>query len=300
MLAHGDAPHVVRFRRALGDIPVVLHCDRKTPEPVFAQMTLPTAGMLRTVARGDTKLASWSLVDAEMRALEAALTWTRADYFAVCSGADYPLLPPDEIGKELAGLGGQSWIWNLPIPYARWNSRLFKDGGYWRTKFHYLHRGDNLLTIKGHPLPIPIKRGVPPELNLRASSHWKVYGAEDAAAVLDVWRNRPDLVRFWRSTCTPEESFSATVLASPKSTGRPPLAVSQSSAWQIEWAHDLEQHPRWLDESSLTGLVTAANGHPDGRRSLFARKFRTGGSDKLLDEIDGQLLADIDGKEIHD
>ncbi len=294
MLAHNDAPQVLRLRRALGDVPVVMHCDAKTSMEAFTAMTVASAGAVRTIGRADTRLASWSLVDAELRGIAEAMRWTDADYIGICSGSDYPLLPPDEIDQEIRALDGHSWIWNVPVPFARWNSRLFSDGGVWRLKYRYLRRHDNIISLRGNPVPIPIRRRIPAELTLRAASQWKIYTREDAQALLQVVRERPDLIRFWRSTFTPDESFAATTLASPSVTGRPALDVDESSAWHIVWGDD-QQHPDWIDESALEELQGSARALVYPRKSLFARKFRSGSSDAILDLIDTDLRQVVAG-----
>ena len=92
VLAHGDPVHLRRLVGALDDVPVFLHCDAKTEPEVFAAMTRGLPRRVTVCERISTKLASWSLVHAELTALREAVARTRAHHIAVMSGSDYPLV----------------------------------------------------------------------------------------------------------------------------------------------------------------------------------------------------------------
>jgi Core-2/I-Branching enzyme len=279
ILAHADAPHLRRLIGALSGIPVVLHCDRKTPESVYAEMTAGLARNVRVVGRTRTSLASWSLVNAEMRCLETALEWTRASHIAVLSGADYPLMSIDRIHRELAAWRGRTWMENVPVPTAKWNTRRQHDGGMWRFRRRYLVVRNQAVYVRGHPVPLPFRRAVPAELSLRAASQWKIYARHHVSALLEIAATRPDLMAFWRTTLVPEESFAASVLASPALLGADRLEPCESGAWFLEWRAQGDGHPQWLDDADLKKLRSG---------KLFARKFSSRQS-RLLDEIDGDL-----------
>lgn len=302
VLAHRDPIHLRRLIQALEDVPIFLHCDANTAAPVFGQMTdgLPTR--VRVCPRIPTNLASWSLVEAELRSLQAALARTAARHVAVLSGADYPLVSVPTMVDELAAWAGRSYLWNVPLPYRPWDTPRNPNGGRWRFQHRFLTRRGQVLFWHGIPLRSPLVRPVPPGLELRASSQWKIYAREHVEILLRVAESRPDLLRFWRSTLAPDESFAASTLASPAIVGSAAIPPCYAHAWYTAWPARYAYHPRWLttEDFALLRKVQAeaivdplsttsrpADGAEQPGRKLFARKFGT--DPTVLDEIDAQL-----------
>lgn len=281
VLAHADAPQVRRLVSALPGVPVVLHCDGRTPERVFREMTAGLPSRVRTVRRVRTTVTSWSLVVAELEALREALSWTAAGHIAVLSGADYPLRPMDAIEEALGALDGRSWIHNVPFPVEDWGTPRHPDGGLWRLRYRYLTRNDQVRYALGRPLRLPWTRPVPPDLTPRGASQWKIFSRADATHLLRLTDERPDLVRFFSTTLVPDETYVASMLGSPDLMGADALPPCPSNPWYMDWQET--GHPHWLTVTDFDRLREAS-----GTR-LFARKFRTA-DDAVLDLIDTSLL----------
>jgi hypothetical protein len=280
VLAHADAPQVKR-----------LHCDARTPEPVFREMTAGLPRRVRTAPRVRTTVTSWSLVLAELVALREAARWTSADHIAVLSGADYPLMPIDEIELSLRALNGRSWIHNVTFPIEDWGTPRHPDGGLWRVRYRFLTRDDQVRYVRGRPLHCPWPRAVPADLTLRGASQWKIYSRTDVLALLRLADDRPDLIRFWATTLVPDETFAASMLGSPRLMGTDALPPCPSNPWYLDWQDT--GHPSWLTVADFDRLKAARWAAPvslteaDSRR-LFARKFRTADAE-VLDRIDDEL-----------
>jgi hypothetical protein len=283
VLAHADAPQVKRLINALVDTPIVLHCDARTPDSVFREMTTGLPKRVVIAPRVRTTVTSWSLVTAELLALGIALKRTRADYIAVLSGADYPLTTMDEIERRLSRRDGRSWIQNAPLPITDWGTPRNPDGGLWRLQHQFLTIDDQVLYWRGVPLRWPWRRTVPAELSLRGGSQWKVYSRRDVITLHRLAAERPDLMRFWATTLVPDETFAATMLGSHRLIGSDALEPSESHAWYLDWrAHN--GHPHWLSDADFDRIKEA--GAAEGR--LFARKFRSADAG-VLDRIDAEL-----------
>jgi hypothetical protein len=305
VLAHTDPSHLRRLVHALEDIPIVLHCDARTPEPVFSAMTRGLPKRVRLTERVRTKVASWSLVRAELTAVRDALEWTSAKHIAVLSGADYPLMSMDDIATELKAWEGRSWIENTPLPTPIWNTPRQRDGGLWRLRYRYLVHDDQVLYWRGYPLRMPWQRDIPADLSLRAASQWKVYDRSHVSALLSLVENRPDLIRFWRTTLVPDESFAASMLGSRRLLGDDSLRPCPAGAWYLDWNNEDAGHPRWLSGGDFDRLEVARRAprttpesthsiesihpiEPGGYRRLFARKFRS--SDHgVVDRVEAEL-----------
>jgi hypothetical protein len=302
VLAHNDPVQVRRLIAALADEPVFLHCDARTPADVFDAMTADLPARVTLLARRPTHLASWSLVDAELRGLRLALDTTDAHHFAVLSGADYPLATMEQIVEDLAPWRGHSWLASSPLPWKRWSTRFHKDGGLWRLRHRFVTRGDEVLFVRRVPLRTPWRRRIPGELELRASSQWKVYARRHVELILEVVDRRPDIVAFWRTTLVPDETFAASVLSSPALVGDETIEMSMSHPWFIDWPIERTDHPRWLGPAHFDALSEArrapllvpgaiATG-PSGHRKLFARKFASASGEALQDRIDDELRVE--------
>ena len=281
ILAHDDPVKVGRLIDALAGADVYLHCDRRTASSLAGAMTAgrPEVGL---IDRRVTTLSSWSLVDAELAGLRLALDRSAAEHIAVMSGACYPLASVSDLQDELAGSRGRSRFELHTLPYPGWSSRLHPDGGRWRFRRRFLMRGDQIVTVRGLPVPT-FRRAVPPGLQLRASAQWKVYARAHAQAVLDALDRSPQLRSFWHDVYTPDESCAASVLQSPELVGEIVEQVDDELPWYIKWPPGGAFHPDWLSVDDLPELQRAA-----AARKLFARKIGSTASE-LLDGIDERL-----------
>jgi len=302
ILAHRDAQHVGRLIRALGEVPVVLHCDSKAPRDVAEAMVRDAGPNLRSLPRTSAQLSSWSLVRTELAGLRTAVEISSASHLAVLSGSDYPLVSVQELHERLAAWDGRSYFMNIPIPFENWNTPRHPDGGRWRSAHRFLTRGDDLITVRGVPARLPWRRRRPAGLELRASLQWKIYAREDVQRLLRVVDTRPDIVRFWRSTFIPEESFAASVLSSPAITKEPAVPLCHDVPWYQHWPQSGAHHPSWLDLSHFHEVARrryAPAASPaelerprtgmEKPQALFGRKFSTAVSSDLLDRIDAEL-----------
>lgn len=305
VLAHHDPPMLHRLVAALEDVPIFLHCDAATPDPVAGEMVHGLPDRVTVLPRRPTRLASWSLVAAELSALRSSLASTSARHIAVLSGSDYPLMSVPELVRELASWEGRSYLWNAEIPFPPWNTPRHPDGGLWRYTRRFLTRRDHVLFVRKIPLRWPVPRAVPPGLELRASSQWKVYARAHVERLLAVVDDRPDLLRFWRTTLVPDESFAASTLASRSLMGDDALPPCRAHAWYIRWPREGNYHPAWLTGADFHDLAAARRAAPVSwqesaaapetselpGRKLFARKFSPRVDAAVLDRIDTELIT---------
>jgi hypothetical protein len=302
VLAHTDPDHLRRLVAALDDVPVFLHCDARTPPDLLRRMVQGLPPRVTLCERWRTSRSSWSLVEAELGALRHAVARSRARHIAVLSGTDYPLVSMQELVRQLAAWEGHSYFRNVPIPFPQWNRPNHPDGGRWRVQHRFLRRRGQVVFVRGVPLHWPVKRPVPADLELRASSQWKIYARHHVELLLRLVCTRPDLVRFWRSTLEPDETFAASMLGSRAVAGSLTMPTCLAHAWYVSWPA-AGSHPRWLDSTDFDRLAEARWAppvQPDGaiardgfqispHRKLFARKFSTDVDTAVLDRIDAEL-----------
>jgi Core-2/I-Branching enzyme len=304
VLAHTDPTHLKRLVASLEDVPIFLHCDAKTADDVVQQIVQGLPRRVTLCERLATSRASWSLVQAELNTLRHALRVSNARHIAVLSGTDYPLVSMEDLIDQLASWDGQSYFRNVPMPFPQWSTATYRDGGLWRVQHRFITRGKGgrVLFWRDIPLHWPGKRRIPPEVELRASSQWKIYACDHVKLLLRVVDTRPDLVRFWRSTLVPDESFAASMLGSEALLGSLAMPPCLAQAWYVTWP-DVGSHPRWLRSADFDRIAQARRAPPiqaaeavglQGQqirphRKLFARKFSTDIDTDVLDRIDAEL-----------
>jgi hypothetical protein len=302
ILAHADAAKVRRLIAALDGVDVFLHCDRKTPSVAAAEMVRGLEDRVELVPRVRTKLASWSLVLAELAGVRRALERSDAEHIVVMSGSCYPLVSTEELTDELDAWRGLSRLELNPLPYSGWGSLGRSHGGMWRVDRRFLRYGSQLAMVRGRPIPVWPAR-IPDTLALHASAHWKIYARHHAQALLSVLDSRPDLVRFWSGTFVPEESCVASILRSHDLVGEVADEIWDDRPWFMIWPPHDDSHPRWLvatDYPEIRRAATLPPRRPEnpsamtnvrGRhRFLFARKIASAAED-LLNTIDDELRA---------
>lgn len=290
VLAHRDPEQLAHLLEALDPLPVVVHVDARVAPAEAAELLAVARRRPGAVLapRRRTHLASWSLVAAELDALALAVGRTDAEHVVVMSGADYPLLPVPVLEAELRARPGTR-LENVPLPHPGWSTPHYQDGGLWRLEHRFLTHRDRVLHLGEVPLHWPWRRPLPAGVELRGGSAWKVISREDAERLLHVVRTRPDLVRRWRTTLVPEETFVMSVLASPALTGGAALAPQALGSWFMHWPEG-EHHPCWLTERDLPALdAERAERERAGQPPLlFARKLSSDASGGFRRAVDAQ------------
>lgn len=278
VLAHTDPDHVRRLVQALDPFPVFLHCDVRTPDDVFERMTAGLPARVTVLPRRRTAWARWENVAAELDGYRAALATTGASHVAVLTGTDYPLMSTAEMVEHLQQLPGRSVTESQPLPMPQWG----RDGGYWRLRFRFAAWRKRMLLL---PLPRRLPRGVA----FAGGSQLKVLAREDAAAVLRAVDDRPELVRFWRSTWIPDETFVYSVLHTPELVPDFERRRLTGNAWFIRWGETRRKSPPWLTSADLPVLRQVRADPRGGVPTFFARKFSSSVDPTVVDEIDQTL-----------
>lgn len=302
IMAHRDGAQVRRLIDALDDVPIALHCDAKADRATAAEMVRDGHRRVVALPRTSGALDSWSLVRIELDALRAALASSSAAHIAVLSGADYPLAGMQELCDSLRPWAEKSYLYNAPVPYEPWSMSRHPDGGRWRMARYFATRGDDVVFVGKFPVRFPWPRRIPPGLALRASSQWKVYARADAVRLLATVDKRPELVRFWRHTLVPDESFVSSVLSSPALNGGFTLPDCYGLPWFLRWPRAGAHHPAVLTLDDVRAVAAAREAPPGlpqllanpdcpAPQALFARKVASAESAALLDVFDDWRAA---------
>jgi hypothetical protein len=283
VLAHTDAAQVRRLIAALDPFPVFLHCDVRTPRGTFTSMTRDLPARVTVQPRRRTAWASWETVAAELDGYRAALASTEASHIAVLTGSDYPLVSAAALKGHLAAIPGQSVTEARPLPIPQWGH----GGGWWRLRYRFG-------VWRKHMLWLPVPRRLPGGVVYAGGSQLKLLAREHVAAVIRAVDERPDLIRFWRHTWIPDETFVHSLLHTPGVV--PDFAAQRvaGSAWYIRWDGAPRKSPPWLTSADLPELRRLRAEPPGGVPLLFARKFSSTVDPAVLDAIDHSLRGAAD------
>jgi hypothetical protein len=280
VLAYNDPRHARRLLAAMKPIRVIVHCDARAPQAVYDAMRQGATDNIEFLPRMRTGWAKFACVEAELAGIREALERRETEYVITMTGSDYPLVSVEELLEVTQVLGGRSQYWRTPIPHGPW----IPDGGLRRFRYRHWSVGRQLVWL---PVPRRLPAGVVPH----ASTLWKVLSRRHAELLLEVIARRPDIPRFWKRVAIPEESFIASVLASPALVGPVSDEVVASDPWYVRWPALGEPSPEFLTPVDLPDLL-AVGSAPAEAQKLFARKFSSTSSSRLTEMIDAELRSD--------
>ncbi|SDE32439.1 DUF5928 domain-containing protein [Limimaricola pyoseonensis] len=218
LLCHGQAAPVIAQARALvasGDA-VAIHLDARAPRAEWAR--------LRDAFRGAADVAlvpdrlrcgwgEWSLVAATLRAARLALArFPDATHLYTLSGDCLPVRPARDVHALLDA-----------APRDRIESTDLRDGGWVRiglgeerlTRWHLVNerrRKRLFYALLGAQRRLGIARTIPADIRPMIGAQWWCLRRATLAAVLDFADRRPDVVRLFRHSWIPDESFVQTLV----------------------------------------------------------------------------------------
>lgn len=235
LLCHTAPERVVAQARALvaaGDA-VAIHADARMPQADFARIKSALGDEARVVLAPRRRCAwgGWSLVGATLDALRAALAaFPEASHFYLISGDCLPIKPAAQIRAQLADqprdhietvdFFRSDWI-KVGLREERLTYRhLFNERTHKRLFYASLEVQKRL----------GLARPLPAGLDIRIGSQWWCLRRSTAEAILALLARRRDILRFFRTTWIPDETFFQTLVhhlvPSSEITGRPPTFLA--------------------------------------------------------------------------
>ncbi len=218
LLCHKDPDAIIRQARqltAVGDC-MAIHLDARSRPDHYRRIRdalkdNPNVALARRRIR--CGWGEWSLVQASLNAVEAAVeAFPRATHFYMLSG-DCMAIKPAEYAHRFLDRDDADYIESLDFFTSDWirtglederliyrhffNERTQKKRFYWS------------LALQGK---LGLTRRVPEDLQIMIGSQWWCLRRSTIGAVLDFRRQRPDVMRFFRTTWIPDETFFQTLV----------------------------------------------------------------------------------------
>jgi len=298
LLCHKDPDGVLQQVAELtapGDL-VAIHHDGRAPRADYDRLRQALSGNPSvTFARRRIRCGwgQWSLVEATLQAMTAAREeFPEATHFYLISGDCRPIKSAEYIHASL-DRDDADIIESVDFFSADWIKTGFRE-----ERLVYRHvfneRRQKRLYYAAFEVQrrLGLKRRLPPGIRIRIGSQWWCLRRNTVDAILAFRRARPDVVRFFRHTWIPDETFFQTLVHTLV-----PRAEIQSRA------------PTFLMFSDYGMPVTFYNDHHDlllGQDYFFARKISPEATDlkarlgRLYSESGRRFEISGEGQKVYD
>ena len=218
LLCHKDPDAIIEQARQLtaaGDY-MAIHFDARAPADAFARINRALADNPNvTFAKRRIKCGwgGWSLVQATLYAVEAAVAaFPRATHFYMVSG-DCLAIKSASYAHRFLDEADIDYIESFDFFDSEWNKTGLKEE---RLIYRHLFNERTQKRLFYASLDIQrrlgLQRSVPPDLQVMIGSQWWCLRRQTIEAILDFTAKRRDVMRFFRSTWIPDETFFQTLV----------------------------------------------------------------------------------------
>lgn len=218
LLCHKDPEAIVRQAEqltAVGDY-MSIHFDARAPASAFAYIKEHLAdnpNVTFAARRIKCGWGEWSLVQATLYAVEAAVgAFPRATHFYMVSG-DCMAIKSAKHAKQLLDGDDCDYIESFDFFESDWIKTGMKEE---RLVYrHYFNeRNHKTLFYNAWWLQrkLGLERKIPADIQVMIGSQWWCLRRRTIEWILDMTRNRPDVMKFFRTTWIPDETFFQTLV----------------------------------------------------------------------------------------
>ena len=218
LLCHKNPDAIVQQAEqltAVGDY-IAIHFDASASAADYRKITEALEGNPNVVfARRRVKCGwgEWSLVDATLAAIEAAEdAFPRATHFYMVSG---DCMPIKSAGYAHAMLDGKDadYIESYDFFESNWIKTGFREERLiYRHFFNERTQKRRFYTVLELQKRLKMTRAIPADIQIMIGSQWWCLRRRTIEAILDFVKTRRDVVRFFRTTWIPDETFFQTLV----------------------------------------------------------------------------------------
>ncbi|MHC0053529.1 DUF5928 domain-containing protein [Actibacterium sp. D379-3] len=218
LLCHKDPDAIIQQAErltAVGDF-MAIHFDARAPKEHFDKIrTALTDNPNVAFARKRIKCGwgAWSLVQATLYAVEAAeAAFPRATHFYMLSGDCMPIKSA-EYAHDFLDSADVDYIESFDFFASDWiKTGLKRDRLRYRHFFNERTQKTLFYTSYEWQKRLGLTRKIPADLQVMIGSQWWCLRRRTIEAVLAFCRERPDVLRFFRTTWIPDETFFQTLV----------------------------------------------------------------------------------------
>lgn len=217
LLCHKDVPSILRQVAALtstGDF-VAIHFDARAPAADHARLREglkdnPSVVFARSIRCG---WGEWSLVQASLNALVAAeAAFPKASHFYMISGDCAPVKSA-AYARAFLDRADRDYIESFDFFASDWIKTGFKrERLVYRHWFNERTQKKRFYFMAGLQQRLKLERRIPPDIEVMIGSQWWCLRRRTIEKILAFCKDRPDVVRFFRTTWIPDETFFQTLV----------------------------------------------------------------------------------------
>jgi hypothetical protein len=218
LLCHKDAEAVIRQAERLtaaGDV-VAIHFDRRGSAPDYRRIRDALGsrpGVVFARQRVKCGWGEWSLVRATLEALEAALdAFADATHFYLLS-SDCAPVKSSAYARRFLDEVNRDHIESFDFFTSNWiRTGLKRERLVYRHVFNERSQKRSFYAALAVQQRLGLERRIPDDIQVMIGSQWWCLRRSTAEAILAFIRERPDVVRFFRTTWIPDETFFQTLV----------------------------------------------------------------------------------------
>ena len=217
LLCHKDAGAVAAQAKRLteaGDY-VAIHFDARAPKAAFDQLKSALADNDRVVFAKRLRCGwgEWSLVGATLSAIRAAVqAFPRATHFYMLSGDCMPIKTAEYV-HDFLDERDADFIESFDFFKSDWiKTGLKEERLVYRHLFNERTQAGRFYAALGIQKRLGLRRKTPDGLKIMIGSQWWCLRRQTIEAILDFIALRPDVVRFFKTTWIPDETFFQTLV----------------------------------------------------------------------------------------
>ena len=297
IMAHKNKEQLIRLIKVLAcpEFDIFVHPDSYWKLSKKDLFDIKTCAINVTVVKRmiHGELDKWSLVQIALNLIDEAMgTGKNYSYFLLLSGQDYPVKSKEYILSFLKNY--------YPLPLIHCES--YKDEYWVRSKFMLVRWINKIRVlpyviaekIEGALYGTPYDRLLKYKLNLYGGSAWWILPADVIEYIGKLRKEQPQLIKEYKRTHTPEETFFQT------------MAMNSPYANRLRNAPDIYDNAEHGDMPCPTyaNFITPTKpfcGHPHiittedfnrimAKKALFAGKFDADIDSNVLDMIDEMIV----------
>ena len=218
LLCHKDPEAIIQQAgqlTAVGDF-VAIHFDARAPREAFEAIRNGLKGNpYVTFARKRIRCGwgAWSLVQATLNAIEAAIAaFPQATHFYMVSG-DCMAIKSAAFAHRFLDGDDVDYIESFDFFESDWiKTGIKEDRLVYRHFFNERQNKTLFYASLRTQRRLGLERVVPADIQVMIGSQWWCLRRRTVELILDMTRKRPDVMRFFRTTWIPDESFFQTLV----------------------------------------------------------------------------------------
>ncbi|MCB4454942.1 DUF5928 domain-containing protein [Leisingera sp. McT4-56] len=218
LLCHKDPEAIIQQAEQLtasGDC-MAIHFDGRAPDEDYQKIREDLAGN-PNVAFADKRIkcgwGEWSLVQATLQALQRAVEeFPRATHFYMLSG-DCMAVKTAEYAHRFLDQNDKDFIESFDFFESDWiKTGMKEDRLIYRHFFNERKHKQLFYWSHGLQKRLGLQREIPSDIQVQIGSQWWCLRRRTVEWILDFTAKRRDVVRFFRSTWIPDETFFQTLV----------------------------------------------------------------------------------------